>query len=179
MRYFAYGSNMLTARLRRRVPSARPIGTAELRGYRLPWHKRSSNGSGKCNGAWTGRSDDALIAVLYDLHAEEIPLLDEAEGRGRGYERVVVRVHTNERELDAITYLANETATDEELQPYTWYRDLVVAGPREHGLDGAYVSKLIQTPSAEDPDQVRERAARGILALAHDKNDAVSRASRP
>ena len=48
---FAYGSNMPSARLRGRCPSARAIGIAELRGHELRWHKRSKDGSGKCDSA--------------------------------------------------------------------------------------------------------------------------------
>lgn len=46
---FACGSNMLTARLRERVSSARPVGTACLPGFSLRWHKVSVDGSGKCD----------------------------------------------------------------------------------------------------------------------------------
>ena len=41
---FAYGSNMLTSRLRRRCPSAMPLGVATLIGYELRWHKKSKDG---------------------------------------------------------------------------------------------------------------------------------------
>lgn len=44
---FAYGSNMPTARIRARCPSAVAMGVAELRGYELRWHKISNDGSGK------------------------------------------------------------------------------------------------------------------------------------
>ena len=37
---FAYGSNMLRARIQARVPSARAIGTALLAAKALRWHKR-------------------------------------------------------------------------------------------------------------------------------------------
>jgi hypothetical protein len=47
--YFAYGSNMETARLRERMPSAKPLGVAKLSGHELRFHKRSKDGSGKCN----------------------------------------------------------------------------------------------------------------------------------
>lgn len=46
---FAYGSNMLTDRLRERVPSARPVAVARLAGHSLRWHKVSIDGSGKCD----------------------------------------------------------------------------------------------------------------------------------
>ena len=49
MLYFAYGSNMLTARLRERMPSCKPLGIAKLPGHALRFHKRSKDQSGKCN----------------------------------------------------------------------------------------------------------------------------------
>ena len=43
--YFAYGSNMLTARLHKRCPSARILGTAVAPGLVLRFWKRSKDGS--------------------------------------------------------------------------------------------------------------------------------------
>ena len=45
--FFAYGSNMLTDRLRERCPDARPLGAAIARGYVLSFSKRSRDGSSK------------------------------------------------------------------------------------------------------------------------------------
>jgi len=47
--YFAYGSNMLSARLQERAPSATAIAIGKISGHRLCWHKRSRDGSGKCD----------------------------------------------------------------------------------------------------------------------------------
>jgi hypothetical protein len=50
MLYFAYGSNMRSARLRERVPSARYFATGKIQGYKLAFHKRSKqDGSGKAD----------------------------------------------------------------------------------------------------------------------------------
>lgn len=46
---FAYDSNMLSARLRERAPSARALGVAVLRVHELKWHKVAKDGSGKCD----------------------------------------------------------------------------------------------------------------------------------
>ena len=80
VRYFAYGSNMLTARLQARCPSARPLGRATARGRRLAFHKRSDvDGSGKCD--LVPADDGALVVgVVFDLAADELPALDRAEG---------------------------------------------------------------------------------------------------
>ena len=47
--YFAYGSNLCFPRLRARVPGVRALGPALLRGHELRWHKRGTDGSGKCS----------------------------------------------------------------------------------------------------------------------------------
>jgi gamma-glutamylcyclotransferase len=44
---FAYGSNMLTRRLRERAPSARTVGTGVLHGHTLRWHKVGQDSSGQ------------------------------------------------------------------------------------------------------------------------------------
>lgn len=135
--YFAYGSNMLTARLRERAPSATPIGIGQLTGHILSWDKRSrSDGSGKCDAEATGRESDAIWGVLFELDAQDKPALDRAEGLGAGYAEKLVRILTPAGVVDALTYCA----TDKEpaLRPYQWYKALVIAGAREHGLPADY-----------------------------------------
>lgn len=45
--YFAYGSNMQFSRIINRVPNIKKIDVGILYGYKLLWHKRSKDGSGK------------------------------------------------------------------------------------------------------------------------------------
>src|SRR5690606_34185064 len=84
-RTFAYGSNMLSARLKQRCPSARALGVAQLSGYALRWHKSSTDGSGKCDVV----HDNArtVFGVVFEIDASELAALDQAEGRGHGYDR--------------------------------------------------------------------------------------------
>lgn len=46
--YLAYGSNLHPLRLTARVSSARPLGTVPMPGYKIAFHKRSIDHSGKC-----------------------------------------------------------------------------------------------------------------------------------
>ena len=93
MIYFAYGSNLLTERLRRRVPSATPLGRAALGGHQLRWHKRSDvDGSGKCSVLATGREEDRVLGVIFRLEPAHKVGLDEAEGLGIGYGEKEVEV---------------------------------------------------------------------------------------
>ena len=66
--FFAYGSNMLTERLRERCPDARPLGAAIARGYVLSFSKRSKDGSSKATLLTTtdGAKQDAY-GVLFEI----------------------------------------------------------------------------------------------------------------
>jgi len=104
--YFAYGSNMLTRRLRNRTPSAVAIGTGFVEGHRLTFDKVSTDGSGKCNIAPTNDPADRVYGVLFSIEIREAPNLDEAEGLGRGYRKSSVQVVRPTGVQVAVAYFA-------------------------------------------------------------------------
>src|SRR5689334_5625115 len=93
MLYFAYGSNMYTPRLRYRVPSANAVAVAQLEGHLLRWHKRSTDGSGKCNAFLA--SESRLFGVVFELDELEKDALSRAEGVGHGYHEKQITVLQN------------------------------------------------------------------------------------
>jgi gamma-glutamylcyclotransferase len=151
--YYAYGSNMLTARLRLRVPSAFAVTIGKLSGYRLCWHKVSRDGSGKCDVEISENCNDCVWGVIYEFDAREKAALDAAEGVGHGYRAITVEIDTGHQVLNALTYVA--TVKDALLVPYDWYKSLVIAGAREHSVPPNYVSSLEQVPSKPDCDSIR------------------------
>lgn len=157
---FAYGSNMPIARLRERCPSARAIGIAELPGHELRWHKRSIDGSGKCDIVAVDAPNASVFGVLYEISVREKAALDTAEGLGAGYEEIEIKVISGDSPVTAKAYRA--TNTDPALRPYTWYRALVIAGAIEHGLPAPYIAGLESVPADEDVDRPR-----------HDRNMAL------
>lgn len=165
--YFAYGSNMWTARLRKRMPGCKPLGIATLPGYALRFHKRSIDKSGKCN-AFASGNDSSVIGVLFSFDSAERPKLDKAEGVGRGYEPAMVTVINEKgRRRKVLTYLATPKYIDDSLKPYNWYKDFVLAGCSEHGLPLKYIAEYIQSVEAiEDPDKARDKEQRAALESA-------------
>ncbi len=160
---FAYGSNMLHARIRARVPSAHPVGTAVLVGRELKWHKRGRDGSGKCD-IVVSQAPEALVhGVLYAFSAEEKHLLDEAEGLGTGYEEVGLEVVANGQHVRVPAYQALQI--QDTVQPFTWYKALVLAGARQHRLPPAYISRIESVAAIEDQDKQRHAMN---MALAND-----------
>jgi gamma-glutamylcyclotransferase len=153
--YFAYGSNMLSRRLRAadRAPSARPLAVARLSQHRLSFDKLSDrDGSGKCDAEHSGQLTDCVIGVVYRIDACEQVALDLVEGVGIGYRRCEIEVDSDVARLRCRTYLA--TLKQPGLRPFDWYKALVVAGAREHGLPVAYIEALLRV------DAVRATALR-------------------
>lgn len=165
LRYFAYGSNLFSPRLRARAPSARVVGVAVLPGHALRFHKRGrGDGSGKCN-VWRDAAAPGVPGALYEVADPEWADLDAAEGRGSGYERLeVVVVRAGGERVAASTYVAQPHAIDDTLLPYRWYRDLVLAGAREHALPSEHVARIEAQACKEDPDRKRDADARRLLA---------------
>jgi carbon-monoxide dehydrogenase small subunit len=163
-RYFAYGSNMWTERLRNRVSSARPCGVATLTGYSIRFHKRSTcDHSGKCNIIRTASPDDQVTGVVFEIDRQQKHLLDQAEG---GYQDVFLD------DLNAFLYLAKADSIDENLVPYSWYKDFVIAGARENGLPEEYIQRIMDQEAVEDPDQERSRQKRNLLRSFNSDNAA-------
>ena len=164
MRYFAYGSNLLLARLCERTPSARRIERGRLSAHRLCWHKRGAlDGSGKCDALLTGDAADTVWGALFEIANIERDRLDAAEGIGRGYRDTQVRLETARGMQTAFTYVATPDAVDATLAPFGWYCDLVVAGARESALPNRYISALAAVMAVADPDEARTRRNRRML----------------
>ena len=88
--YFAYGSNMLSARLTARCASARVIGTAVAAGYDIAFDKIGQDGSGK---ATLLRAETSEVhGALFHLDHGDLTVLDQIEGVGRGYDRQSIAV---------------------------------------------------------------------------------------
>ena len=162
-RTFAYGSNMLSTRLKERCPSALPIGAAQLPGHELRWHKRSMDGSGKCD-VVPVNVGHAVFGVVYEVDATERAALDQAEGLGHGYDQKDVTVILNGDAVTVSIYVV--TSTNPALKPYTWYKALVVAGAKEHGLPSPYIANLQAVEASEDPDHARHDSNMRIATAA-------------
>lgn len=159
MQIFCYGSNMLSKRIQERVPSARPIGLGRLAAHKLAWHKRSDDGSGKCDIEKTDVAGDFVLGVIYEVDAAEKPQLDAAEGKGYGQTSVDVETPTGS--IRALTYKAENI--DAARRPYHWYKAFVVAGAREHGMPEGYLLGLEATGSIEDPNPIRKKKNEELL----------------
>jgi hypothetical protein len=138
--YFAFGSNLLLARLRERAPSVRVRDAAQLAGFRLTLDKRSVDGSGKVNLA---RDASAHVwGVVFRLAEPELAALDGFEP---GYARITVSLDLRGGgACEAQTYCSERR--EQGLRAAPWYKALILAGAREHALPGDWIELLERLP---------------------------------
>lgn len=138
--YYAYGSNLTTARMVARIASARPICAARAQHFRLSLGKAGRDGSGKAT--LVAATGAFVWGIVYAIDPGAWPQLDRFEP---GYERVRIPLATERgRPLAATTYIAPETAPDP--TALRWYKRLIVGGAQEHGLPADYISRLERLP---------------------------------
>ena len=133
--YFAYGSNLKTARMQSRIARAELRGLSSLGGYRWRCNKRGVDGSAKdnievCHG-------EQVWGVVFGFPETDFPTLDGFE---KGYLRIPVEVAVGSERLRAQTYLSERTIRDE--RPNAAYRAVMVEGAREHALPASFIARL-------------------------------------
>ena len=144
---------MHAGRLRSRTPSAQIIEAARLVDHELRFNKRSRDGSGKCN--VVRRDDSEVYGVVYRIARQQKSVLDRVEGFGYFRQARTVRGLLTGRSYSAFLYVAKAVSLDDTLQPYDWYRDLVISGAELNGLPPEYVEFLRQVQARADPKRRR------------------------
>lgn len=143
---------MSTPRIRHRVGSATVVSTAQLYEHALRFHKKSADGSAKCDIEYTNKLNDIVHGVVFEILASEKHILDRYEGLGNGYdEKCVLVILPHGESVKASTYYA--THIDASLCPYHWYREHVIRGAREHALPDEHIAAIEAIPSIPDPNR--------------------------
>ena len=131
--YFAYGSNMSRALMRRHCPAGREVGTAVLAGYRFII---TIDGYASIVPHPGGR----VYGVLWRLSPRDLVVLNAYESLDSGlYFRTTRPVQAADGQVAAMIYVARERALG---RPKPGYLDVVVDAAREWGLPGDYVGSL-------------------------------------
>lgn len=141
--YFAYGSNMLRARLEERVGPVVVVGAAMLEGYAHSFTTLGRDGTGKGN--IMVASGSAVYGVAYRLQPAQLERLTEFE---RAYRMVSLSVRIGAppspapgTQMSTITFQALRPVPP--LQPRAEYLAYYERGMREHGLPEDYLRMVL------------------------------------
>jgi cation transport regulator ChaC len=131
--YFAYGSNMNRALMRRLCAQAEPVGTATLGGYRFII---TTDGFASI----VPHAGGSVHGVLWKLSARDISALNAYEGLDSGlYTTITLPVRKGGRRFAAMVYVARSRS---EGRPKPGYLDCVLQAAREWNLPESYVRSL-------------------------------------
>jgi gamma-glutamylcyclotransferase (GGCT)/AIG2-like uncharacterized protein YtfP len=131
--YFAYGSNMSRAAMRRRCPTAEPIGAARLENWRFLIMLDGYASVVPARGA-------TVHGVLWRLSARDLAALNAYESLDSGlYVRRILPVRAGERIVASMVYVGRERRPG---QPRPGYQRTLVAAAREWRLPERYVRFL-------------------------------------
>jgi gamma-glutamylcyclotransferase (GGCT)/AIG2-like uncharacterized protein YtfP len=132
---FAYGSNMDRALMRANCPSAVPLGTATLDGYRFII-------AGCGYASIVPRAGSLVHGVVWRLTARDGVALDHYESVETGlYDRHMLTLRTQMGRRTALTYIAGDAG---EGRPKPRYMDLVLAAARDWQLPERHLSELVR-----------------------------------
>jgi len=133
--YFAFGSNLDQAQMRRRCPSAVLVGNAMLHGWRLRFAGWSS-GWGGAVADITRDASATTPGAIYHLPLEELHVLDAYEGVPVSYQRARMRV-TVPGATARRAWVYRMAGSSEAAPPSDRYLAAIWRGYRACGLDHA------------------------------------------
>lgn len=121
--YIAYGSNMNLEQMKYRCPTAKVVGTALLRNWRLIFRNVASieRSLGK-----------AVPVVVWEIQPADEKSLDRYEGYPSFYRKESVRITLNGKQVRVMVYIMNGSG---ESPPNLGYYNSILEGYKSAGLD--------------------------------------------
>lgn len=148
--YFAYGSNMNTARVEARIGATRRALAGVLHDHALRFDK-ASRVPGIAHANVVPHQGERVEGALFELqHPEQIRLMDPFEGFPHEYDRHRLSVRTDEGAFEAWVYIAAPGMTAASLKPAWEYLAHLLAG--KPFLSDAYHARLASTASVQGLD---------------------------
>ena len=69
----------------------------------------------------------------------------------------------NNHDFFVFTYVSHQSQLNERLKPYSWYKDLVLEGAKEHNIPIHYIKEIEQHDAISDPNIKREAFKRELF----------------
>lgn len=126
--YIAYGSNLNRRQMADRCPTARVLGTSEMKDFRLLF-RGAPTGAVATVEPFKGGSVPVLV---WEVTAADESALDRYEGWPYLYRKESVQLKLNGKPIKAFVYIMNE---GRELgQPSSYYYSVILEGYRDAGF---------------------------------------------
>ena len=142
--YMTYAAVLGSEQMARICPTARPIGTAELKDYRLLFRGKH----GTAVAALEPQKGASVPATLWELSPADESALDRSVGCPAVYQKESLTVTQGRKRVKATAYIIRDgypTAA-----PRRHYYGLLLKGYREHGFDERKLAAALGASVKED-----------------------------
>jgi gamma-glutamylcyclotransferase (GGCT)/AIG2-like uncharacterized protein YtfP len=131
-KYIAYGSNLNLSQMAYRCPTAKVVGSAMLKGYRLTFRGVAT---------LEQEADAETPVAVWELETEDEATLDRYEGHPFLYRKETVDITVRGTDMKAMVYLMN---AGRPAMPSTQYYRAIAEGYDDVGLDLTYLDAALK-----------------------------------
>ena len=142
--YLAYGSNMNVQQMAWRCPTAKVVGAARLKGYRLLFRGRGGGAVATVEPFARGR----VPVLLWSITPRDETALDRYEGWPSFYRKETVEVEFGGETVTAMVYIMNDGHPLG--APSRGYYDTIKEGYETAGFDISFLRKAVKRCATMD-----------------------------
>ena len=108
---------------------------------------------------------ELVWGVLFTIDDKEKPLLDKAEGLGKGYNEDKLTFFDDAgNTYTAQVYIADSNSIDNTLLPYDLYKEFIISGAIQNKLPAEYILQLQSITCIRDHDEEKRTKNYSILS---------------
>jgi len=145
--FAAYGFGLNRAEMAKHCPTAKLIGSAELKNYRLSFRGNKASAVATIEKAKSG----SVPALLWEISPQDELALDRWVGVPELYRKAAIKVRRDDALVDALIYIL--ISGKPQNKPSAFYYSTLLEGYRAAGFDADILKTAVQ-----DGDQDASRA---------------------
>ena len=143
--FAAYGIGLNRSEMVKHCPTAKPIGTTELKNFRLAFR-----GGNACAVATIEKMKGGSVhALLWEITPQEETALDRWIGAPELYRKDMVKVRRDGKQVEALIYIL--IAGKPQNKPSAFYYSTLLEGYRAAGFDTEILKAAVLGESADKP----------------------------
>jgi gamma-glutamylcyclotransferase (GGCT)/AIG2-like uncharacterized protein YtfP len=152
--YIAYGSNLNLPQMAFRCPTAKVVGTSEIKDYELLFR----GGRGSSVATVEPLKDSSVPVLLWKLKERDLQALDRYEGFPSFYRKEILPVELKGKTVPAMVYIMNDSHPMG--SPSDYYLNTIFEGYQSAGFDTEILEqaveksiRLAQEQQEQEPEQ--------------------------
>jgi hypothetical protein len=143
--FAAYSVGLNRAEMAKRCPTAKPIGTTELKNFKLAFR-----GGSACAVATIEKTKGSSVpALLWEITPQDEAAFDRWIGMPEQYRKEMVKVRWNGTAMDVLVYIL--IGNKPRNKPSAFYYSTLLEGYKAAGFDTEILKVAVQGGGADEP----------------------------